>query len=102
MASQKTLEIILRHHMKWSILLKERSGTFTKLMTLDQRAWCAPISIKLSQDEKNAQIMKVLKSSPVDKGTTCSLYLKKSGNLETRIISTSQDKTYNLQVSFKI
>ena len=77
---------------------KERSGTFNKLMTLDQRAWCAPINLKISQDEDQVDLMKLVKSSPVDKGTTTSLYRKKSGQLMSRVIQTAQDKQYSLKV----
>ena len=67
-------------------------------MTLDQRAWCAPISIKILQDENKIHTMKVIKSSPIDKGTTNSIYSKDTGALESRTINTAQEKTYILKV----
>ena len=65
-------------------------------MTLDKRAWCAPISLRLSK-ETDSSSMKLVKSSPVDKGTTTSFYCLKSGQLKTRIIETAQDKSFNLK-----
>ena len=75
---------------------QERIGNFSKLMTLDKRAWCAPISLRLSK-ETDSSSMKLVKSSPVDKGTTTSFYCLKSGQLKTRIIETAQDKSFNLK-----
>ena len=70
-------------------------------MTLDQRAWCAPITLKISQDEKDDTVMKLVKSSPIDKGTAVSLYKKKSsGQLMSRTINTAQDKKFTLKASF--
>ena len=68
-------------------------------MTLDQRAWCAPINLKITQDKSNENVMKLVKSSPIDKGTTVSLYQKTlSGKLMSRTINTAQDKKFILKV----
>lgn len=69
-------------------------------MTLDQRAWCAPITLKISQDEDKIELMRLIKSSPVDKGTTVSLYKKQSGQLMSRTIATAQNKEYQLKVQY--
>ena len=72
-------------------------------MTLDKRAWCAPISLRLSKEtvdsssDASSSLMKLVKSSPVDKGTTTSFYCLKSGQLKTRIIETAQDKSFHLK-----
>ena len=42
--------------------------------------------------------MKLIKSSPVDKGTTISTYGRNPGQLVSRVIQTAQDRKYNLQV----
>ena len=69
-------------------------------MTLDQKAWCAPISLKISKGEEKS-IIKIIKASPVDKGTTTSTYGRKPGHLVSRVIQTAQNKKYNLQ-AFKM
>ena len=80
---------------------QDRAGNFAKLMTLDQRAWCAPINLKITKDESNENIMRLVKSSPIDKGTTVSLYQKTlSGQLMSRTINTAQDKKFTLKVNF--
>ena len=81
---------------------QERIGNFSKLMTLDKRAWCAPISLRLSKEpidssSEASNLMKLVKSSPVDKGTTTSYYCLKSGQLKTRVIETAQDKSFHLK-----
>ena len=79
---------------------QDRAGNFAKLMTLDQRAWCAPINLKITQDESNKNVMRLVKSSPIDKGTTVSLYQKTlSGKLMSRTINTAQDKKFTLKVN---
>ena len=72
-------------------------GKYAKLMTLDKRALCAPITLRISKD-KNNEMFKVVKSSPVDKGTTESFYHIEDAKLASRIINTAQDKKYNLKV----
>ena len=62
-------------------------------MTLDKRAWCAPINLRLTKEDDS---MKLVKSSPVDKGTTTSFYCLKTGQLKSRIIETAQDKSFHL------
>ena len=69
-------------------------------MTLDQRAWCAPITLKVNRYEKDERAMKIIKASPIDKGTTVSLYKKKSsGELLSRTIDTAQNKKFVLKVN---
>ena len=75
-------------------------GKYAKLMTLDKRALCAPITLRVTK-EKDKNLFKVIKSSPVDKGTTESFYNENDAKLLTRSILTSQDKKYNLKVSLK-
>ena len=41
--------------------------------------------------------MKLVKSSPVDKGTTTSFYCLKSGQLKSRTIETAQNKSFHLK-----
>ena len=72
-------------------------GKYAKLMTLDKRALCAPITLRITKD-KNNEMFKVVKSSPVDKGTTESFYYIEDAKLASRIINTAQDKKYNLKV----
>ena len=80
---------------------QDRAGNFAKLMTLDQRAWCAPINLKITKDESNENVMRLVKSSPIDKGTTVSLYQKTlSGQLMSRTINTAQDKKFTLKVNY--
>ena len=76
-------------------------GKYAKLMTLDKRALCAPITLRISKD-KNNEMFKVVKSSPVDKGTTESYYHVEDAKLASRIINTAQDKKYNLKVYYDI
>ena len=43
-------------------------GKYAKLMTLDKRALCAPITLRVTKSETDKNLYKVVKSSPVDKG----------------------------------
>jgi hypothetical protein len=76
-------------------------GKYVKLTTLDKRGWCAPIALKLVKTD-DERLVSVTKFSPVDKGTTSSLYDCTNGQMISRTITTAQDKHFNLKVQSSI
>ena len=63
--------------------------------TLDKNGWFAPISLSVIKSEGST--FRTTKSSPVEKGSTETIY-DESGKISTRIITTASNLKYFLQV----
>ena len=67
--------------------------------TLDKNGWFAPISLSVVKSEGST--FRTTKSSPVEKGSTETIY-DESGKISTRIIITASNLKYFLQVTIKV
>ena len=89
-----------------SLLLAEKlmarttkTGKFDKISTLDKRCLFAPLCLESRRDVKDnfsGEIIKILKSSPVDKGATETSY-SMEGNIRDRTIITAKKLRYHLK-----
>ena len=74
-------------------------GKFAKVSTLDRHCLFAPLSLEARRDTNDfsKELIKILKSSPVDKGATETSYSLESGKILSRVITTASGIRYFLQ-----
>ena len=90
-----------------SLLLAEKlmartlkTGKFDKISTLDKRCLFAPLCLESRRDVKDnfsGEVIKIVKSSPVDKGATETSYSLEEGNIRDRTIITAKKLRYHLK-----